>query len=476
VLEPVTAAAPTSPAARLSGSARALALEIAAEARSEWGYASELIARAFRANRHLGSSDRRNVAETVYGLIRQDRRLDAIVDEMLRPASAGSGGSTDRALSPVARDELKLLVYELRSGLPPAAVKADVRRLATSAALDLGAPAAGGPPALDVERALGDDAGLGARVGIEREAVRLSYPTWLLERLTTDRGLPAALALAEAMNRRAPMAIRVNSARTSPPALIAALGEENVSARAGALAPSALVLETRVNAFALSAFKDGLFEVMDEGSQLVAELVAPPPGGRVLDACAGAGGKTLALGAALGGKGRVLALDVDGKKLEELRRRSRRAGLTNVSARQVTGGALPSEARPAGWDRVLVDAPCSGLGTLRRNPEARWRLTPAEVAGFPARQIALLTTYAPLVAVGGRLIYATCSVLAEENEAVVARFLAERDDFVVMSVKEIWGRARAEALGVAAGDGSLRLDPQHHDTDGFFAAVLRRVR
>jgi 16S rRNA (cytosine967-C5)-methyltransferase len=230
-----------------------------------------------------------------------------------------------------------------------------------------------------------------------------------------------------------------------------------------------------VNAFGLSAFRDGLFEVMDEGSQLVAELVAPPPGGRVVDACAGAGGKTLAIAASMAGKGRLLALDVDGKKLEELRRRARRAGLSNVAARPVgeAGLALPAEARLGGWERVLVDAPCSGLGTLRRNPEARWRLTPQAAKAFPARQLALLITYAPLVAVGGRLIYATCTLAEDENDRVVERFCAERDDFVRVPVKEVWGRER----GAAVGDGlSLRLLPHVHDTDGFFAAILRRVR
>jgi 16S rRNA (cytosine967-C5)-methyltransferase len=177
----------------------------------------------------------------------------------------------------------------------------------------------------------------------------------------------------------------------------------------------------------------------------------------------------------MAGKGRLLALDVDGKKLEELRRRARRAGLSNVAARPVAEGglALPTEARPGAWDRVLVDAPCSGVGTLRRNPEARWRLTPQTVKSFPPRQLALMVTYAPLVAVGGRLLYATCTLAEDENDRVVERFLAERDDFVRVPVKEIWGRERAAAVG----DGlSLRLTPQAHDTDGFFAAVLRRVR
>jgi 16S rRNA (cytosine967-C5)-methyltransferase len=437
-------------ASRLQGSARALALEIAAEARAEWGFASDIIARAFRAHRELASGDRRLIAETVYGLIRMDRRLDAIADEAARGAS----------LAPLARDELKLLIYEARSGVPLAALAAGAARLAR-----------GGIDLTGVDE---PDAGLGRRSGLEREAVRLSYPTWLLEMFVEDLGQSEALALAEAMNQRAPMAIRVNGARVSRDELAAALAEEHVIVQPTPLSPVGLTFETRVNAFGLSAFREGLFEVMDEGSQLVADLVAPPPGGRVLDASAGAGGKTLALGAGLAGKGRVLALDTDGKKLEELRRRARRAGLTNVEAKQVRDDpASVGQVVRGTFDRVLVDAPCSGLGTLRRNPEARWRLSRATVTTFPARQLALMVTYAPLVAVGGRLIYATCTVTQSENERVIERFLAERDDFVAVPVKEIWGRERAERLG----DGmTLRLFPHRHDTDGFFAAVLRRVR
>jgi 16S rRNA (cytosine967-C5)-methyltransferase len=441
------------PVRRLGGQARALALQIAAEARAEWGFLTDIIAAAFRANRQLGSGDRRLISETVYGLVRWERRLEAVVDELL---TAVQGRGMPETLSPIGRQELKLVVYELRNGLPVDAAKADVRRILRRD--------------VDLAIVVADDAGLGRSAGLEREAVRLSYPTWMMERMVADLGQADAVGLAAAMNDRAPLTVRSNGVKASREELVARLAEEGVVARPTELSPTGLLFETRVNAFGLSAFRDGLFEVMDEGSQLVAEAVAPPPRGRVVDACAGAGGKTLALAALLDGQGRLLALDSNGKKLEELRRRARRAGLSNVTAREVQGAQMPVEAKPGAWDRVLVDAPCSGLGTLRRNPEARWRLTPKAIDGFPAQQLSLMVTYAPLVAPGGRLVYATCTVLRQENESVVERFLAERPDFVLMPIKEIWGKERALRLG----DGTyLKVYPHSHGTDGFFAAVLR---
>jgi 16S rRNA (cytosine967-C5)-methyltransferase len=445
--------AESSPARRLSPRARALVLQLAAEARAEWGFATDILARAFREDRQLSSGDRRQVAETVYGLLRWERRLEAILDEVLARARGPR-----ETVSALARQELKLIIYEVRSGLPAVVVKADSRRVAGRD--------------LDLSGVAGDDAGLGSRDGLDREALRISYPTWLLERFAAFHGHQEAVALAAAMNTRAPMCVRANTVKVSREELALRLAEEGVTAKPTLLSPVGLVFETRVNAFGLSAFRDGLFEVMDEGSQLVAEGVAPPPRSRVVDACAGAGGKSLALAAMLDNQGRILALDCNGRKLEELRRRARRAGLSNLAAREVKGVSLPPEAKLGSWDRVLVDAPCSGLGTLRRNPEARWRLSPASVDQYPADQLALLVTYAPLVAKGGRLIYATCSVLREENDAVIERFLRERSDFVVMPLKEVWGKQRAAEVG----DGTfLRLLPHVHDTDGFFSAILRRL-
>jgi len=295
----------------------------------------------------------------------------------------------------------------------------------------------------------------------------------MFERFVEDVGHSEAIKLAESMNERAPLMVMTNTRMISRDDLIKRLASEGVVAEPTRLAKFGLVFKTRVNALGLESFKEGLFEVMDEGSQLVAEAVDPTPGSRVVDSCAGAGGKTLALGALMQGKGRLFAMDTAGKKLEELRKRARRAGLSNVSACAVEGAVLPEEARGESWDRVLVDAPCSGLGTLRRNPEARWRSSPSDVARFPALQLSLLVAYSPLVAVGGRLIFATCTVLRSENEMVIETFLRERTEFVPVPLQDVLGVERAKMLG--DGD-TLRLFPHRHGTDGFFTSIMQRVR
>lgn len=440
---------------RLAGNARQLALQITAEIRSEWSHSTDIMSRAFRVHRNLPSRDRRLVAETVYGLLRMDRRLDGQVDEL-----AVFNRGPKRIVTPMMRDQAKLLFWELSQGIVTAEMAATELRPIMGYAVVAGTIAA-------------PEFGLGKKSGLERDAIRLSFPTWMLERFVEDVGQAEALKLADSMNERAPLMVMANTRVISRDDLIKRLATEGVVAEPTRLAKFGLVFKTRVNALGLESFKEGLFEVMDEGSQLVAEAVDPTPGSRVVDACAGAGGKTLALGALMQGKGRLFAMDTAGKKLEELRKRARRAGLSNVTARAVEGALLPEEARGESWDRVLVDAPCSGLGTLRRNPEARWRSSPADVARFPALQLSLLVAYAPLVAVGGRLVFATCTVLRSENELVIETFLRERRDFVPVPLQNVLGVERAKMLG--DGD-TLRLFPHRHGTDGFFTSIMERVR
>jgi 16S rRNA (cytosine967-C5)-methyltransferase len=307
----------------------------------------------------------------------------------------------------------------------------------------------------------------------ERAAVTHSVPDWLAE-LVND---PAMLAR---MNEPPARTLRVNTLRTDRDACLRALAEEGLGARPTAHAAQGLVLESgaRQSPFRTQAFAQGDFEMQDEASQLVAELVSPPPRSAVVDACAGAGGKTLALAALLAGKGRVFALDASRDKLAELHRRARRAGANNVQAVAVDllqpGDALG--VLTAGVARVLVDAPCTGLGAIRRNPEARWRLRPDDVPRLVATQAALLRAAAPLVAARGRLVYAVCSFLPVEGERIVEELLGEHPELKLVTVRDVLGRARTDGV-VSEGGKYLSTwqagSPQ--GMDGFFGAVMRRA-
>jgi 16S rRNA (cytosine967-C5)-methyltransferase len=278
------------------------------------------------------------------------------------------------------------------------------------------------------------------------------------------------------MNERAPLTARVNLLRTTREGLRERLRAEGVEARETPLSPLGLFLDTHQNAFALPSFQEGLFELQDEGSQLLGLLVDAPPT-RVVDACAGAGGKTLQLAGQMRNRGELFALDVDARRLEELKRRARRAGVHNVRIRAIppsgpeATAALTDLGEKA--DRVLVDAPCSGTGTFRRKPDGRYRLAEAMLAQHVERQRALLAQFAALVRPGGRLIYGTCSVLEEENEAVVAWFLERHPEFRAVPPADRLG----PELGAKVTTGDfLRLSPALHGTDGFFGAILLRER
>jgi 16S rRNA (cytosine967-C5)-methyltransferase len=225
----------------------------------------------------------------------------------------------------------------------------------------------------------------------------------------------------------------------------------------------------------MQVFKDGLIEVQDEGSQLVALLADARPGQRVADFCAGAGGKTLAMAAQMHNKGKIVACDVLEGRIDRAAVRFNRAGVHNVERRALSSERDQWVKRHAGtFDRVLIDAPCSGTGTWRRNPDAKWKLSPQDLEELEQVQRNILDSAWRLVKPGGRLIYATCSLLAEENEAQVEAFLAAHADFKRVPVGEVW----QTAIGgdCPATSDMLSLTPAQHGTDGFFAAVLERVK
>jgi 16S rRNA (cytosine967-C5)-methyltransferase len=221
-------------------------------------------------------------------------------------------------------------------------------------------------------------------------------------------------------------------------------------------------------------FLDGAVEVQDEGSQLLGMLVEARRGEMVVDFCAGAGGKTLQMGAAMGSSGRLYAFDVSDKRLANLTPRLKRSGLSNVFPQRIAGENDAKVKRLRGKiDRVLVDAPCTGLGTLRRNPDLKTRQTVESIAELNAKQRAILAAAASLVKPGGRLVYGTCSLLTEENEDIVGEFLAAHSDFRLVPAGEVLKRQGVEIAGM---DDYLRLQPHVHDTDGFFAAVMERQK
>ena len=309
----------------------------------------------------------------------------------------------------------------------------------------------------------------------EHFPIAASLPDFLADRFLATFGRDAARA-AEAMNERAPLVARTNLLKGDRETLMQRLRAESVDVKPTLLSPMGLVLETRINAFSLASFREGLMELQDEGSQLLGMLVDAPPT-RVVDACAGAGGKTLQLAAQMKNRGDLHALDVDERRMEDLKKRARRAGVHNARAQLIPMEGPEAEDALAPLkgkaDRVLVDAPCSGTGTFRRKPDARYRLSPEDLEMHVTRQKALLARFATMVKPGGRIIYGTCSVLREENENVVEDFLAKHPDFSVKPVTELLG----PELGAKVSSGPfLRLAPHTHGTDGFFGAVLVRAK
>jgi 16S rRNA (cytosine967-C5)-methyltransferase len=304
------------------------------------------------------------------------------------------------------------------------------------------------------------------------DAVRADLPDWLWQRLAAEHGPEEAMRIAQGLLNPAALDLRVNLARTTRDAVLERLNHDGIEASATPYSPAGVRLKHKpaINHHAL--FRDGLIEVQDEGSQLLAWLLAPRRGEMVADYCAGAGGKTLALAMLMRGTGRLYAMDVSGKRLAALGPRAARAQVSNIHPIALSGENDARAKRLAGkLERVLVDAPCSGFGTLRRNPDLKWRHAPEAVSELADKQRRILGAAARLVKPGGRLVYATCSILRDENEAVADAFSAAQPGFTKLHSGEILA---AHKIVLDTGE-RLRLWPHVHGTDGFFAAVFERA-
>lgn len=296
-------------------------------------------------------------------------------------------------------------------------------------------------------------------------------PKWLIEQLKTHDTEENILQFGRSVAQPAPLDVRVNTLNGKRNKILAQLQTEFPQAIATPFAPHGIRFPNKPALNKHELFLNGTLEVQDEGSQLLAQLVGAKRGEIIVDFCAGAGGKTLAIGAQMANKGRIYAFDVAEKRLANLKPRMTRAGLTNIHPEKISSEHDPRIARLTGKaDRVLVDTPCSGLGTLRRNPDLKYRQSPETIAKLVQQQQSIFQAAAHLVANGGRLIYATCSVLPEENEQQVQRFLAHNPDFELLDCSELLA---AQKINLNTGK-YLQLNTATHHTDGFFAAVLQR--
>ncbi len=394
----------------------------------------------FRNNRDLGTKERAFVAESVYGVLRRLRFLSTV--------TATDDTDTDDARKLVLAWMLRIQGMSIQK-MEPMLSEQQIEWART-----IKAKSTENMPL----------------------AVQADVRDWLWDKLVAQYGETEALTIARSMHEGASLDLRVNTIKATRDEVLAKFLAENVSAEGGITktpySPIGLRMPLRLNISRHVLFTEGHIEVQDEGSQILAHLVAAKRGMMVADFCAGAGGKTLAIGALMRNTGRLYAFDVSEKRLHSLGQRLKRSGLSNLNAQTINGENDPKLKRLNGkFDRVLVDAPCTGLGTLRRNPDLKWRQTPQDLAELTLKQTAILARAAKLTKAGGRLIYSTCSLLSDENEQIATDFLTKHPDFKLLNAAEILSQ---QQINLDTGK-YLKLLPHLHHTDGFFAAVFEKT-
>ena len=399
--------------------------------------ADSIISRFFKTHRGLGQRERATLAETAYRVLRHR----SLFELMARSAPKGMG-SVHRRLAMLAFSAPRDYLWGALLPLERAWVETCDQQMSSGEGL------------LDLHKH--------------------NLPEWLAASLKSQMG-DQFWPLVKALNETAPLDLRVNIFKGNRDAAGKELAKNAIKSEATPFSPWGLRIHGKPALNLLPLFKDGFVEVQDEGSQLLALLTGAKRGEMVADFCAGAGGKTLALGAMMKNTGRLYAFDTSQKRLDGMKPRLARSGLSNIHPVAIAHERDERIKRLAGkMDRVLVDAPCSGLGTLRRNPDLKWRQKETDVAELVELQTKILQSAARLVKSGGRLVYATCSLLQEENEAIAEAFSAANPDFVATPVIEILQAQKIELAETLCRGAYLRLWPQVHQTDGFFAAVWQR--
>jgi 16S rRNA (cytosine967-C5)-methyltransferase len=392
--------------------------------------ADAILRRHFQDNPMLGAQDRALVAETVFGILRHRFFLESLAKQ-----------TTPRTL--VLAYLVKFQGMNLRE-LEALVSESEIKWLSEIKAIKADA----------------------APVSIQAE-----FPEWLVEKLHAFMNDGAIINLGVSLQKSAPLDLRVNTVLAKREQVLETFKQDGIEAQATPYSPCGIRLSGKpaVNRHAL--FLSGQIEVQDEGSQLLGYLLAPKRGEMVVDFCAGAGGKSLLLGALMNSKGRLYAFDVSEKRLSNLKPRFKRSGLSNLHVQRIDNeNDLKIKRLNGKIDRVLVDAPCSGLGTLRRNPDLKWRQSPQSIEELKAKQAAILAAAAGLLKPGGRLVYATCSFLPEENQQIIEGFLATHPQFSVLNCAELLAQQK---VPLDTGE-FLQLTPKLHQTDGFFAAALMR--
>ena len=358
-------------------------------------YADKVIERLLKSHKKWGSADRAVVSEIFYNIIRWKKRLEYYMGEGVKP-----GNIYKLILAYLLWSKTHYKKFEEFEGIKIADILTKLKKGT-----------------------------------VPTKAVEHSIPEWLAETLEKELGKSWEREM-DALNEQAPTVLRANTLKTSVKELVDELKEENVESFSLRDYPDAVQLEEKKNVFLTSAFKDGLFEVQDASSQKIGEMLDVQEGMRVVDACAGAGGKTLHLAALMQNKGQILALDIYDWKLAELKRRAKRAGAHNIETRLIADNKVIKRLHEKA-DRLLIDAPCSGLGVLKRNPDSKWKIDQDFIDRIKGEQQQILQDYSKILKKGGKMIYATCSILPSENNEQVEIFLKNNPDFKLIRDEKI---------------------------------------